>query len=84
MSIVNETAIALAKVMKEGEESFIEFVQSDIHTCEEMKNNNIIFFTTRDDKFKMIENSHPIFAMPISHTVKCCIWCGFRPNEIKH
>lgn len=73
---------SIARCLREGEDSQIEFLQSEIHECDKSKNNSIFFFTSPDGKFKCISNYSNTFCFPISQEVLCCMWCGYKGNII--
>ena len=74
ISIFEEMQNHISKAMKEGEDSFVELIQSEIHECDKKKNNNLIFFITPDKKLKVISNQTSPFMMPISK--KYIVACG--------
>jgi len=68
---------------EEQQEYFIEFMMSDVHKCDAATNDGIIFYVTPDGDLKYTPNSQSIYGFSGGTKVKCCMWCGFEPNDEK-
>ncbi len=78
-NIFDYTSRKMSEILKQSQEDHMEFIMSEIHECDETKDNGIIFYTTTDKKLRYCNNSQSIFGFKAGSEVKCCMWCGFKP-----
>lgn len=79
-SILDTINSLLHQAMRDGEDSYVEFLQSELHECSENNSMNA-FFITPQKQLKYISKITSIFAFPISSQIKCCPFCGFEVDD---